>query len=147
MKFFKQSETYISEKMKLYGNIETDADISVDGEMHGNMLAKHHVMLGASAFFEGNIECDTALICGRFKGTIIARKQIEVKIPAVVVGDLISDAVKVESGVAIQGQIVAKKAQECLLSATTATAAEAAETVVAEAAEAEAEPVVAGRKK
>lgn len=124
MKFFKQSETYISERMKLYGNIETDANVSIDGEMHGNMLANSHVMLGSTAYFEGNIECETALICGRFKGTVVARKLIEVKIPAVIVGDLISDSVKVESGVAIQGKICAKKAQDCLLSATTVTAAE-----------------------
>lgn len=112
MKLFKQKETYISEKVCIYGNIETDADISVDGEVYGNIVSKKSVMLGLSAHFEGDIECETALVCGHFIGTITAKRLIEVKIPACVVGDLIADSVCLNSGVAIQGKILAKTLQK-----------------------------------
>ncbi len=112
MKFFKQKETYISEQMKLCGDIETNADISIDGEMHGNIKSKGHVMLGPTAHFEGNIESDSVLICGHFKGIITAKQLIEVKIPADIIGDLIADSVRVDSGVAIHGKICAKSMQD-----------------------------------
>lgn len=108
MKLFSKEESYISAKMRLYGDVETDADISIDGNVYGNVRSKKNVMLGASAHFEGNIESDTAMICGYFKGLVTAKRIIEVRTPAVVVGDLVSDSVRVESGVAIQGKIQAK---------------------------------------
>lgn len=108
MKLFSKEESYISAKMRLYGDVETDADISIDGYVYGNVRSKKNVMLGASAHFEGNIESDAAMICGYFKGVVTAKRIIEVRTPAVVVGDLISDSVRVESGVAIQGKIQAK---------------------------------------
>lgn len=111
MKLFKQKESYISDQMRIYGDIETDANISIDGEMHGNVRAKKHVMLGASARFEGNIESDSAMICGYFKGRVTAKRMLEVKVPATIIGDLISDSVRVDSGVAIQGQIFAKSVE------------------------------------
>ena len=112
MKLFSKEESYISAKMRLYGDVETDADISIDGYIRGNVRSKKNVMLGASAHFEGNIESDTAMICGYFKGSITTKRIIEVRTPAVVIGDLISDSVRVESGVAIQGKIQAKPIQK-----------------------------------
>lgn len=108
MKLFKQKETYISERMKLTGDIETDADISIDGVMQGNIHSQGHVMLGSTAHFEGNIECESILICGNFNGTVNAERLIEVKIPANIVGDLNADSVRVDSGVAIQGKVCAR---------------------------------------
>ena len=128
MKFFKQKETYISEQMRLCGDIETDADISIDGRMYGNILSKGHVMLGPTAHFEGNIESDSVLICGCFQGSVMAKRLIEVKIPADIVGDLIADSVRVDSGVAIQGKICAKTIQAATLQSVSVAAGSCSET-------------------
>lgn len=118
MKFFKQKESYISEKMKLYGDIETDADISIDGDINGDIRSTKHVMLGASSRVEGNIECESAMLCGYFRGRIVAKRLLEVKMPATVIGDLISDSVRVDPGVAIQGKILAKTIEKDYLPMT-----------------------------
>ncbi|MCD8034165.1 MAG: polymer-forming cytoskeletal protein [Alistipes sp.] len=121
MKLFSKEESYISKKMRLYGNVESDSDISIDGSVYGNVRSKKHVMLGATAHFEGNIEGDTVLVCGYFKGTIVAKRMIEVRTPAVISGDLISDSVRVESGVTLQGKVMAKTVeQDCLPDAESA---------------------------
>lgn len=112
MKLFAKEESYISKKMRLYGDLETDSDISIDGSVYGNIRSRKNVMLGATARFEGNIESDTAMVCGYFKGVIVAKRMIEVRRPATVVGDLISDSVRVESGVAIQGKVMAKSVEQ-----------------------------------
>lgn len=120
MKLFRQKQTYISEQTRLTGDIESDADVAIDGWMRGNVVTQRQVTLGATARFEGNIESDTVLISGRFEGTVVARRLIEVRIPADIVGDLISDAVRVESGVAIQGKVCAKTIQSDAPQAATA---------------------------
>lgn len=121
MKLFSKEESYISKKMRLYGNVESDSDISIDGSVYGNVRSKKHVMLGTTARFEGNIEGDTVLVCGYFKGTIVAKRMIEVRTPAVIAGDLISDSVRVESGVTLQGKVMAKTVeQDCLPDAESA---------------------------
>lgn len=112
MKLFSKEESYISKKVQLYGNVESESDILIDGSVYGNVRSKKHVMLGATARFEGNIESDTVMVCGYFKGTIVAKRMIEVRTPATVVGDLISDSVRVESGVAIQGKVMAKTVEQ-----------------------------------
>lgn len=112
MKLFSKEESYISKKMRLYGDVESDANISIDGDVYGNVRSKKSVILGPTAHFEGNIESDTVLVCGHFKGVIVAKRRIEVQAPAVIVGDLISDSVRVESGVAIQGKVMAKTVEQ-----------------------------------
>ena len=58
---------------------------------------------------------------GYFKGTIVAKRMIEVRTPAVIAGDLISDSVRVESGVTLQGKVMAKTVeQDCLPDAESA---------------------------
>ena len=44
MKLFSKEESYISAKMRLYGDVETDADISIDGYVYGNVRSKKNVM-------------------------------------------------------------------------------------------------------
>lgn len=105
MKLFRQKETYISEKIKFTGDIEADTDITIDGEMVGQIKSGKHVSLGAASRFEGNIESDSALVCGYVRGSITTARTLEVRKPATVVGDLTSAMVKMESGVVIQGNI------------------------------------------
>lgn len=105
MKLFRQKETYISEKIKFTGDIEADTDITIDGEMFGQIKSSKHVSLGATSRFEGNVESDSALVCGYVRGSITTVRTLEVRKPATVVGDLTSAMVKMDSGVVIQGKI------------------------------------------
>lgn len=53
MKLFSKEESYISKKVQLYGNVESESDISIDGSVYGNVRSKKHVMLGATAVSRG----------------------------------------------------------------------------------------------
>lgn len=124
VKLFKQANTYISENVKLTGDIEADADITIDGEMHGSIKSSKHVMLGATARFEGTIESESALICGYVNGRVVTRTSLEVKLPATVIGDLVSASVRVDSGVIIQGKVYSQPVEYKTLPSCTKTAAD-----------------------
>lgn len=105
-------KSYISGSMTLSGNLETQNNISIDGTVYGDVKSKKRVTLGRKGRIEGNIESKTVVVSGYFKGTITAKRLIDVKAPARIVGDLISDSVRLASGVAIQGNIQAKKIEQ-----------------------------------
>lgn len=74
--------------------------------MYGNIRSTEHVTLGSTSHFEGNIESESALVCGYVKGCIQTRTLLMVKNPATIIGDLISASVQLESGVILQGKII-----------------------------------------
>lgn len=74
--------------------------------MYGNIRSTEHVTLGSTSHFEGNIESESALVCGYVKGCIQTRTLLMVKTPATIIGDLISASVQLESGVILQGKII-----------------------------------------
>ncbi|WP_418991627.1 bactofilin family protein [Alistipes sp.] len=130
MKLFKQKMTYISENIKFTGDIEANADVTIDGEVYGTIRSTKHVELGPTSRFEGDIESDSALVCGFVKGSIVTRRSLEVRKPATVHGDLVSALVQVESGVVIQGKIVSSpEEQKGLLAVASDHATDCYETV------------------
>lgn len=116
MTLFKKNETYISERMSLTGDLDADVDIAIDGTMRGNIKSTKHVMLGATAHFEGNIESESALICGHVKGRIVTSRLLTIRVPATIVGDVVSASIRIESGVVIQGNILSVPAEKQMLS-------------------------------
>lgn len=108
MGLFRKKKSYISRSMTLKGDLETQSNVSVHGTVYGDIRSKKRVTLGKKGRIEGNIESKTVVVSGCFKGTITAKRLIDVKAPAHIVGDLISDSVRLASGVSIQGNIQAK---------------------------------------
>lgn len=116
MPFFKKNTTYISERMTLTGDLDADVNIVIDGTMRGNIKSTKHVMLGATAHFEGNIESESALICGHVKGRIVTSRLLTIRVPATIIGDVVSASIRIESGVIIQGKILSIPTENPVLS-------------------------------
>lgn len=135
MPLFKKETTYISEHVKVTGDIDAEEKIVIDGDMFGNIRSTTHVVLGGTSHFEGNIKSESALVSGYVKGCIITSKSLEVRVPATIVGDLESASVYVESGVIIQGRVLSKPAHQkslpetCVSSSRVHTEAQAEVTI------------------
>lgn len=118
---FKKNHTYISEGIILRGDLIAEERVTIDGKMFGNICSTKHLSLGATSHFEGNIESASALISGYVKGRIQA-KTLVVKVPATIIGDLISTSVQIESGVILQGKILSNPRENLQLYETLPTA-------------------------
>lgn len=108
---FKKNYTYISAEVTLHGDLIAKGRVVIDGKIHGNIRSTKHVSLGATSHFEGNIESASALISGYVKGRIQA-KTLSIKVPATIIGDLISTSVQIESGVILQGKILSSPQED-----------------------------------
>lgn len=86
------------------GNIETQADVRIDGTLKGNIYSKAKVFIGPQAVVEGDIQCRHADIMGRVTGTIKVSELLQVKAKAIIEGDIHSNKLMMEPSVTFNGK-------------------------------------------
>lgn len=83
---------------RLEGNVISDNDFRIDGEFVGNLNCTARVIIGPTGEFKGEIDCENAIIEGRFNGNLLIRGVLEVREGAVIEGDVETHKLVVQSG-------------------------------------------------
>lgn len=85
------------------GKIETFGNIRIEGKVIGDIKTKSKVVLGQSAYVEGNILAQNADVEGELKGNIEISDILTLKATSVINGDIKTNKLIVESGAAFNG--------------------------------------------
>lgn len=85
------------------GRIETFGNIRIEGKVIGDIKTKSKVVLGHSAYVEGNILAQNADVEGELKGNIEISEILTLKATSVINGDIKTNKLIVESGAAFNG--------------------------------------------
>lgn len=80
------------------GNIISQADFRLDGELIGNFQSKGKIVIGPAGIVTGDIICVNADIEGKFNGKIEVSEILNVKQKASIHGDVICGKLSVEPG-------------------------------------------------
>lgn len=80
------------------GTIRTSNDIRIDGSILGTLICQGKVIIGTNGNVDGEIQCQNAVIEGRFKGNIEVSELMIVQESAKVEGDVITEKLQVEPG-------------------------------------------------
>jgi cytoskeletal protein CcmA (bactofilin family) len=105
--FDKKSKSYtdllgktnrIVEGTTIIGDIVSQADFRLDGELRGNFSCKGKIVIGLAGAVNGNITCKNADIEGRFEGKIQVAETLNIKAKAVIRGEVICSKLSVEPG-------------------------------------------------
>lgn len=80
------------------GNFRSANDIRIDGNMKGNLNCEARLIIGQPGSFEGDAECQSAVIEGNFNGNLIVSEILQVKEKAVVNGIIRTKKLIVQSG-------------------------------------------------
>lgn len=105
--FEKKSKSYtellgktnrIVEGTIITGDIISQADFRLDGELKGNFHSKGKIVIGPAGIVIGDITCKNADIEGRFKGKIQVLEILNVKHKASIKGEVICEKLSVEPG-------------------------------------------------
>ena len=83
---------------RIKGEISTDADIRLDGELIGNLKCKGKVILGPKGNIKGEIYCQNAVIEGTIDGIIKVKDHLQVKESAKITGEISTQKLTVQSG-------------------------------------------------
>jgi cytoskeletal protein CcmA (bactofilin family) len=80
------------------GDIVSQADFRLDGELIGNFTSKGKIVIGPSGSIVGNIICKNADIEGKFEGNIQVDEMLNVKSTSIIKGDVVCGKLAVEPG-------------------------------------------------
>ena len=97
------SSNVIGKGTVLEGNIETFANIRIEGRIIGNIKSKSKIVLGHSCHIDGNVTAQNADIEGSVKGKIEISEMLVLKATANVHGDISTGKLVVEPGAVFNG--------------------------------------------
>ncbi len=83
---------------KLEGNVSSSSDFRIDGSFEGNLSCEARVIIGPTGIFKGHIDCENAIIEGKFDGDLHIREVLEVREGAVIEGEVTTNRLVVQSG-------------------------------------------------
>jgi cytoskeletal protein CcmA (bactofilin family) len=97
------------------GDIVSQADFRLDGELIGNFFSTGKLVIGPAGIITGDIQCKNADIEGKFEGTIRVAEILNVKAQAVIKGEVTVGKLSVEPGADFSASCVMKINEENLL--------------------------------
>ena len=98
--------TRLGPSLVLTGELTSDEDVSVEGEIHGHVIVRDSTLtVGERAHVEADVRCARAQVRGRVTGTIAASERIELFASAEVAGNLSANHVVIADGAQFGGRI------------------------------------------
>lgn len=94
----------ISQGTTIKGDIETDGDLRIDGNLIGNIITKGKLVVGNSASIEGTIQCENADISGKVIAKVTVGQLIVLKEASRFSGDIITKKISIEPGAVFSGK-------------------------------------------
>ena len=88
----------IAENTKIKGDITSDADIRIDGELEGSIVTSGKIVIGRTGKVMGKIQCENADFEGAFNGELKVNDILSLKSSAVIEGDVVVGKLAVEPG-------------------------------------------------
>ena len=83
---------------RVEGTINASSDIRIDGTLKGTLDCKGRVIIGPDGKVEGEINCQNAVIEGKFQGKLNVKELLNVRENANIQGDVVTDKLLVQPG-------------------------------------------------
>lgn len=98
--------TFVSESTRIRGTLEVGRLAKIFGSLVGEIQAAtgSTVILGETAFIEGDILCDTLFINGFVRGNIKATTRVVVSCTGRVIGNIESPKIAIDTGGHFEGR-------------------------------------------
>lgn len=93
----------LSDGTQIKGNISSQGDIRIDGNMVGNLSAKGKVVIGDNGKIEGQVEAANVEVAGLIKGKVMVSELLNMKGSARIEGDIVARKLAVEPGAIFTG--------------------------------------------
>src|SRR5882672_7896159 len=95
---------FLDKGVRFEGTLEAPGVFRVDGQLKGNLLSSHSLILGEGARVEGQIEGNHIVISGKFDGIIFAKGRVEIHVKGVVTGEIHAPCLVIEPGGIFDGR-------------------------------------------
>ena len=99
-------DTLIPVETTLTGNIDTSANVRIDGRIKGNLKSKGDVTLGPKALIEGDVFGMSFNVAGTITGNIVADGTVAILAKSQVLGNITARALSIELGASYDGKCI-----------------------------------------
>lgn len=93
----------IAKGTRITGDIISDGDLRVDGEISGNLESRGRLVIGASGKIAGDISCKSCEISGTYSGKILVAELLSLKASSAVTGEIVTGRLSIEPGAYFKG--------------------------------------------
>jgi cytoskeletal protein CcmA (bactofilin family) len=98
-----QEGNYIIAGTKITGDIASENNILIEGEIMGNIICKGKVTIGNSGIVKGNINCFTSEIFGTIQGEIKVEDVLNLRDSSKIYGNIYTTKLKIDEGAFFEG--------------------------------------------
>ena len=99
------SPTVFGKTMKIVGEVSSDEELQLDGELEGKLNLKGKLTIGPASKVNANIKAKEVVIYGTVKGNVEAENRISLRNGASIVGDIKTAGIVIEDGAYFKGGI------------------------------------------
>jgi cytoskeletal protein CcmA (bactofilin family) len=85
------------------GNVTSEGDFRVDGEIHGNITITGKLVIGEKGHVKGEVKCGSARVSGRLEGIMTVEDLLNLEASARVSGDIFTSKLAIEPGAEFSG--------------------------------------------
>jgi len=86
------------------GNISSNGDIRIDGNLKGNLLTKGKLILGDTGKINGEVHCRNFEIEGSLEGKIFVNELLSLRARSKILGDITTSKLAIEPGAIFTGK-------------------------------------------
>jgi len=93
----------IVEGSKIIGDIITESNLRIDGEVLGNVTSASKVVIGKSGYIKGNLTCGEGDVEGKIEGVVKVEGLLSLKSTANIEGEITTSKFQVDEGAEFSG--------------------------------------------
>ncbi|MCB0700627.1 MAG: polymer-forming cytoskeletal protein [Chitinophagales bacterium] len=96
--------TTIAAGTTINGDMESDTNLRIDGNIIGNVYCKAKIVLGESGIIQGDVQSANADVFGTINGNVVANDLVCLKAKSVVNGNINTKRLQIEPNATFNGQ-------------------------------------------
>jgi cytoskeletal protein CcmA (bactofilin family) len=96
-------QTLLGKGSRVEGKLTFEGSVQVDGQVDGEIQAQETVIIGESAVVSAQVVANTVIIKGKVNGDVTARKRVELRAPARLLGNIVTPSLTIQEGVIFEG--------------------------------------------
>jgi cytoskeletal protein CcmA (bactofilin family) len=96
-------QAHLGKGSRVEGKLTFEGSVKIDGYIEGEIQAQQAVIVGETAVINAQINGETIVIKGKVTGDVTARRQVELRGPAKLTGNITTPSLVIHEGVLFEG--------------------------------------------
>lgn len=98
------TETIVGPSVKIQGDLNSEGDIKIEGQVSGKVMTTQNVYVGDKAIITADVISGSAIIAGQVNGNLKVSNHLILQSTAMISGDITCEVLRIEDGAKFSGK-------------------------------------------